>query len=298
MSVSDEQMTKFFESKGNDDKLAATLREAIPEPPPVTPEPEAPEVTLEKPTEPAKAAEPEKPIPEAKFVPLEALQEERAEKKQLRDELAAYRKWQEQVNEQLKRLPAEQQEQAPDPQQDPFGYQSWALQKLNGGLQDMQTWRQQQEQTAQQQATIQRYANWATAQEAEFTKTEPKYPDAYRFAAEMRDKELQALGYRDPQMRQAIISSDTQAIVNNAIQLGVNPAKLVWDFAASKGFNAKPANSGDPHAAAKIAAGLQQAPKLDKGGQTPDGEVTAKDLANINDPAEFEKQWKKVFGKR
>ncbi len=106
------------------------------------------------------------------------------------------------------------------------------------------------------------------------------------------------MGYRDPQMRQAIISSDTQAIVNNAIQLGVNPAKLVWDFAASKGFNAKPANSGDPHAAAKIAAGLQQAPKLDKGGQTPDGEVTAKDLANINDPAEFEKQWKKVFGKR
>ena len=37
---------------------------------------------------------------------------------------------------------------------------------------------------------------------------------------------------------------------------------------------------------------------LNQGGATGEGELSAKDLAGITDPDEFEKAWKKVFGKR
>lgn len=38
--------------------------------------------------------------------------------------------------------------------------------------------------------------------------------------------------------------------------------------------------------------------ELNQGGATGDEEMTAKDLSGITDPDEFEKAWKKVFGKR
>ena len=48
-----------------------------------------------------------------------------------------------------------------------------------------------------------------------------------------------------------------------------------------------------------MAAGFQAAgAKLNQGGATGEGELSAKDLAGITDPEEFEKAWKRVFGKR
>ena len=163
---------------------------------------------------------------------------------------------------------------------------------------ELQQWRQQQEQAAQQRAAMQQTTDWATAQEQEFAKTQPEYPEAYRYAAEARDRELQSLGYADPAQRAAIVRQNTAEIIQNALQLGRNPAELVWEYARARGFigKAKP-GAGNEEAHAKIAAGLQAAgAKLNQGGAT-GGELTAKDLAGITDPEEFEKAWKRVFSK-
>lgn len=162
---------------------------------------------------------------------------------------------------------------------------------------ELQQWRQQQEQTAQQRAAVQEYAAWASAQEWEFVKGEPEYPEAYRYAAELRDRELLALGYTDPAARANILRMNTAEIVNNAMQQGRNPAELVWEYAQSRGFTPKAA--GREEAQAKIAAGLQaDGAKLNQGGSTGDPGLSAKDLAGITDPEEFEKAWKKVFGRK
>lgn len=304
MSVSAEQVTKFFETKGQDDSLNATLREAIPAPVEPTPEPAEPTTEPTKPiAEPSKpAVEAEKPVPDVKFVPLEALQEERAEKKQLKQELEQFRAWQKQMEPIIAQIPKAQQEQAPDPQTDPFGYQNWALQQLGGTVQEINQWRQQQQTQAQAQEQANRVLGWASQQAKAFEASQPEYPNAYKFAAESRDKEYQALGFTDPAMRNALIEQDTARIIQHAAQNGLNPAELIFNFAKTRGFAPKGQNPAqgalDPNAQAKIAAGQAAAPKLDKGGQTADSEMTAKDLANISDPVEFEKQWKKVFGKK
>ena len=235
---------------------------------------------------------------EGRFVPLQALQEERAEKKQLREELRQSREWQAQLAQRLQQMPAAKPApEAPDPQTRPLDYINHVLSAMQASTAELQQWRQQQEQTAQQRAAVQEYAAWAAAQEREFEKGEPEYPEAYRYAAELRDRELQALGYSDPAARANILRLNTAEIVNNAMQQGRNPAELVWEYARSRGFT--PKSAGRAEAQAKIAAGLQAGgAKLNQGGSSGDPELSAKDLAGISDPEEFEKAWKKVFGRK
>jgi hypothetical protein len=298
-----EAESKFFESRGQD--MASSLLESPVESAELAGEPDtggeaAPET--EKTGETPTGAAPEKDNRQERFVPLQALQEERAEKKQLREELKAYREWQAQLAQRLQQMPIQRQGQvqAPDPQTKPLDYINHVLGNVQATTAELQQWRQQQEQATQQRAAVQQVSDWASAQEQEFAKGQPEYHDAYRYAADTRDKELQALGYTDPAARAAIVRQNTAEIINNAIQQGRNPAELVWEYAQARGYTPKgKRTAGNTEAHSKIAAGLQAAgAKLNQGGATGEGELSAKDLAGITDPDEFEKAWKKVFGKR
>ena len=299
--------SKFFESRGQE--MAPSLLEA-----PVEQEERAAkaapaeEVATDRDWTPAsagvtkteeKAGLGDKEARQEKFVPLQALQQERAEKKQLRDELKAYWEWQAELAQRLQQMPTAQAPQAPDAQTKPLEYINHVLGNMQATTAELQQWRQQQEQTAQQRAAVQQVSDWATAQEQEFAKGQPEYHDAYRYAADARDRELQALGFADPAQRAAIVRQNTAEIINNAIQSGRNPAELVWEYAQARGFAPKGKRGGNEEAQAKIAAGLQAAgAKLNQGGASAEPELSAKDLAGITDPDEFEKAWKKVFGKK
>lgn len=285
---------KFFES-GGEEVAPALLEEA---PAGDVGDEAAPSADGEEGGEAAPVQErPAKEVRDSRFVPLQALQEERAEKKQLREELRQYREWQAQLTQRLQQMPQGQQPQVPDPKTHPLDYINHVLGSVQNSTAELQQWRQQQEQASQQRATVQQYADWARGQEAEFSRAQPEYRDAYRFAAESRDKELQALGYHDPATRANIVRMNTAEIIHNAATQGRNPAELVWEYARARGFTPKGARNGE--AQAKIAAGLQAAGgKLNRGGETGEGEVSAKDLAGITDPDEFEKAWKRVFGRK
>ncbi|HEY1774235.1 MAG TPA: hypothetical protein VGH91_13690 [Gammaproteobacteria bacterium] len=295
-----ESESKFFESGGQE--VAESLRE----PAPAAEPPEgraAGEIESREEQETKTYAVPAEVAPsraEGRFVPLQALQEERAEKKQLREELRQYREWQNQLAQRLRQMPASQAPQAPDPQTRPLDYINHVLGNMQNTTAELQQWRQQQEALAQQRGALQQAAEWAQSQEREFSKGQPEYHDAYRYAADARDKELQALGYTDPATRSNIVRMNTAEIINNAVQQGKNPAELVWEYARARGFTSKGgAKGGNAEAQAKIAAGLQAAGgKLNQGGTTGEGELQAKDLAGISDPEEFEKAWKKVFGRK
>jgi hypothetical protein len=296
MPEMNESESKFFESGGRevaDSLLEQALAEAGDEGrEPATASAQEPAVEAARPA----AAENR----EGRFVPLQALQEERAEKKQMREELRQYREWQAQLAQRLQQMPAAQPPQAPDPQTRPLDYINHVLGNMQDPTAELQQWRQQQEAAAQQHAAVRQYASWASAQEQEFAKREPEYHEAYRYAADARDQELQALGYSDPTSRANILRMNTAEIISNAMQQGRNPAELVWEYARARGFTSKGARKGgNAEAQAKIAAGLQAAGgKLNQGGASSEGEMTAKDLSNISDPEEFEQAWKKIFGKR
>ena len=239
-----------------------------------------------------------------RFVPLKDLQEERAEKKQLREELKAYREWQAQLAQRLQQAPFTQgapQPAAPDPKTQPLEYINHVLGNVQNSTAELQQWRQQQEQAAQQRAQLERVDAWMAAHEEAFAKTQPDYRDAYRYAEEAREQELKAIGYTDPAQRAAILRANRLEIMSNAAQQGRNPAELVWEYVRARGFTAK-ANRGNPgpsEGQAKIVAGMQVAgAKLNQGGETGEGELSAKDLPNISDPEEFEQAWRKIFGKR
>lgn len=312
-----EAETKYFESGGQD--VAPTLEEGVVrETPTFTPDDAGADVGADAPAEGAqRQPKADAPLIEAagdeidvtrggkkdRFVPLQALQEERAEKKQLREELRQFRDWQAQLTQRLQQMPQGQQPvQAPDPATQPLDYINHVLGSVQNSTAELQQWRQQQELATQQQATVRQYAEWARGQEAEFSKTQPEYKDAYKFAAESRDKELQALGYIDPAARANIVRMNTAEIINNALQQGRNPAELVWEYARARGFAPKGAAAAQPgqeRAQQQIAAGLQTAGgKLNHGGDTGGENLSAKDLAGITDPEEFEKAWKRVFGKK
>jgi len=289
-----EAEVKFFESGGED--VAASLRDEVPAPEAGGEEPPAADDSGGGAGTAIPEAKSEKENREGRFVPLQALHEERAEKKQLREELRQFREWQAQLTQRLQQMPQGQQPQTPDPQTRPLDYINYVLGSVQNSTAELQQWRQQQELASQQRATVQQYADWARGQEAEFSKAQPEYRDAYRFAAESRDKELQALGYSDPGVRADIVRMNTAEIIHNAATQGRNPAELVWEYARARGF--APRNrSADGQA--KIAAGLQTAGgKLNRGGETGEGDLSARDLAGISDPDEFEKAWKRVFGRK
>ena len=297
-----ESESKFFESGGQE--VAESLLEAAPAAEPMEEAQAAgTELQMGRTEDTEAGGVPADAAPsraEGRFVPLQALQEERAEKKQLREELRQYREWQAQLAQRLQQMPTAQAPQMPDPQTRPLDYINHVLGNMQNTTAELQQWRQQQEAAARQRSVIQQTAEWAQSQEREFSKGQPEYHDAYRYAAGARDKELQALGYADPATRANIVRANTAEIINNAIQQGRNPAELVWDYARARGFTPKGTRrDGNADAQAKIAAGLQAAGgKLNQGGSGGEGELSAKDLAGISDPEEFEKAWKKIFGKR
>lgn len=289
--------TKYFESGG--EEVAPALHEAARgDEPGAVPSEDAAETGGRD-----EAATPEPRMErdgrDSRFVPLQALQEERAEKKQLREELRQFREWQAQLTQRLQQIPTRQADSpVPDPKTQPLDYINHVLGNMQASTAELQHWRLQQEQAAQEQAAVQQHASWATEQEREFAKQQPEYHEAYRFATQARDKELQSLGYSAAE-RTAILRMNTAEVINNAIQQGHNPAELVWEYARARGYMPKGGRGSNSEGQAKIAAGLQAAgAKLNQGGATGEGEMNARDLAGITDPEEFEKAWKRVFGKK
>lgn len=313
---------KFFESNGEQtegltDKPANETAVAVSE----TPAEEVAESLTETPVDFSHETQPDKPDDEKSkaqdekvkaeltarrkeaieslgLVPKEALSEARQEQKAMREELNTVRNQMMQFYQQLAQAPVPQGEQVPDQNEDPLGYMNWAVNQLAQRAQEAENWRQQQQAREQQQVVLRQVANWATQQEEVFRKEVPDYDDAYKFAAEARERELQAI-HDDPAVRQQIIAQDIEAILVQATQTGRNPAKMVYDYAMAKGYAKKPVQ--DPTKVVKQIQAGQEASGGLRGGQAPAGKVSAQELAAIDTSTaagkkRFEATWKEMFG--
>lgn len=240
-----------------------------------------PEAKVEEVEEVEETEEEEKEVP---TVPLSALNEARAQSRQLQSELQSlkqqvdqFQTLKQQMDEWRKTQQGQQQEQ--EFNTDPLG----ALRKQNEALQQQieelvasQTKGREEAQTTQQlQQQVSAYVQ-------SFREQQPLYDDALQYVMQGRAKELEAWGMPAHEA-QAALEQEANALAQQALQSGQNPAELVWRIAQARGFQAKP----KPPKVESIQRGQKASQSLPSGSAE---EVSLTDISKMSDE-EFDKFW-------
>ena len=238
-----------------------------PEPAP-TPEPQ--------PAEPAPAADPSKP-PEG-FVPHSAMHQERERRKQVEQEAA-------ELKQRLAALEAAQKPaepaplEIPDPIIDPEGFRKFQADQLQA---QQERWQQHEQQ--QRQAALHQHVQTL---ENQFMQQTPDYPQATQHLYQSRVAELTAYGYGQDQI-QAILANDANAIVQNAMAQGKNPAQVLYEAAKLRGWSGAAPAAPAPAAPAQQIEAKRQAQAntgtlSTAGGPSNAGQYTVEMLANMSE---------------
>lgn len=183
----------------------------------------------------------------------------------------------------------------PDPNTDPLGY---ALAVAD----QARTYVEQQQNRERQTQAFNQFATALTAKEAEFRASAPDYDAAVEFAKGVRDQELQALGYGDPQVRRQIITNEVIQIGSDALRNGANPAERFYAYAKVRGY--APAAAQAPAAQpneriAAIAQGQKTAARspsaaVGAGNQNPLSLEALSAMSDEDFDRHFEKVWRQA----
>jgi hypothetical protein len=248
-------------------------------------------------------------------VPLRALQEEREEKKALREEhrkaseeLAILRdRWQTLLQMQQEQPKADA-DPEPDQNSDIFAHHAWLSRQL-GNLKGTVAERQQQEQQARQAAEGERQVWDYWHQDAAAYKAKaPEFDDAVKWMAGERTKQLKALAGVNPNLRTeqgitAQINEELKGVIVAAAQARISPAEYIHNMAKEWGFKAKAAEPDPAKVIADANKGKDAEVSLSAmGGGAAPGPKSAEDVAAMS-PADFEawltknpKGFKRLFG--
>lgn len=290
------------ESQLMDDNRQAefTIPEPDPAPAPAPVPKAAPEPETTETTDPDDVPVAETPPEKRRMVDYGALHEERErrkaadkEKAELARQLATLTGRFSTIEELAKAASAQNQPkpQVPDVNTDPIAHFQAQIAERDRQLSEMQQWRQQQEQQAQQAQVVNQIRSVASQQEAEFAKETPDYQEAASHVQQMRLAQLRAL--RIPNPEQAVAQEALQ-LAYNALNQGVNPAQMVYDYAKAIGWapkqaaaatQAAPTPAQPPPAAPKPAAQAAGAKKLETVAK---GQAANASLSQLNGSAPAE----------
>lgn len=261
------------------------------EPQETAPEPETPQSQDETPEQP----------PEQKTVPLPALHEERARRRELQQQLQQERAAREEMERRVQaRL--EQLTQAvtpkpvvPDFNENPAEHLKHSVEEVRQTAQMTQQqiaeWRQQQ--AAQEQLAM--AAEKVRAAEADFVRDTPDYQNAVTFMLESRTREIEALGHDPATARNLAAREMMNGALMNAAQ-GRNPAEIAYKLAKARGYTAQAAAADKMQMQQRGAAAARS---LGTGGAA-SGKLSARALAEMSDDefAEATKggNWAKLMG--
>jgi hypothetical protein len=281
---------------GDDVNLASAAPET-PEAPQEQAAPEAPE-TPEAPEE-ASAKPPS-------VVPLAALHEERARRKELAASIEQMRTEQarrDAILEQRFAKLAELREQAQMPsfEENPAEHLRHGQQQLQQTVQQIAEANRVQNEQRQQMAYVQQLAGVVQQRVAQFAQAAPDYFDAVSFLQKQRAAELEADG-ADPSIAEQQAQRELDALALDRTQRGQNPAEVAYKLAKARGFTPKPAQPQQPSAAEKLQTqqkGVAASRTLGSGGAA-QNKLSLEALASMSDDdfAEATKgnNWQKLFG--
>lgn len=274
------------------DQVVAEVPEVVPEAKPAEAKVEKPAAEVKpeaKPeAKPEVAKEPEKP----KFVPHEALREERTRRQALEKELADLRAGKHPEPEKTTEI---------DPETDPIA-----------ALKEVREFQKQQREEGERNTQLRAFDSRVQAHEKDFADVTPDYGDAVGFLREARAKQIvdayTAVGKQISQQDLgAILLHEARSTSHDALQNGKNPGEVFYTLAKSFGYTGKkadpapePAAKVDPPAPAKAAEetidrltrGQKAANKVGGGDPPSDSEVTLESLAKLEGAA-FDKAFDK-----
>lgn len=245
------------------------------------------EIVEEPKPEPEPEAEPEEKQPEFKstrekppegYVPHQAMHEERMKRQEAERRLAEFERMaQEMQARQQAEAQRAQEPQWVDPLIDPEGFKRY---------QDHQLQQLQQQVMGQQQAMRRRMVHEQRLQEAsraetEFRQEAPDYDDAVKHVAEARAAELRMYGLDDAAIQRQIMQ-DSNAIFDSAKRLNMNPAKLIYQLAQQRGYQAKAVQDEQSRVVA-LAEAQRQTQGLGSGGSRTSGRLTATQIAEMSE---------------
>lgn len=229
-----------------------------------------------------------------KPVPLRALTREKEKVRALRAEAEKERtqravledRWNmvlQRFNQQEETPPAA----PPNPDEDIFGAIKHALGEING-VKTQLTQRQQQEQQAEQAQQIEA-AIWNVWEDDArgFASQQKDFPDAAKWLAEFRDKQLSALSTLDARFgnkaaRDAQMNAELREMVINARRANISPAEAVYNLAKSWGYQGKQAEATGADIE-KLAKAIEGETSLSQaGGSAPKANKTLQDVADMS----------------
>jgi hypothetical protein len=149
--------------------------------------------------------EPDKKAEAPQTVDIRALQEARAESREIKEQ---YRRLEERTNAMLKMMSEPKKEDAaeddrPDPNEDIFAFSQWQAKQLEALNQKFTQQEQQAQQSVQQQAAEQAVWGAWEGDSLEYAQANPDFRNAAKWLAETRDKQLQAFSSVDPRFGKA-----------------------------------------------------------------------------------------------
>jgi len=281
----------YFESRGEKAPEAVTSAE--------------PEISAEQGNEPADGQEGKEQG--RKMVPVNALHEEREEKKELRRKLEEMERKQAVLDDRWQRIlaaseqqpaPKAEQPQIPDPEQDIFAAlkyereQRMALEaKITG--QEQQTAEQQQ--VAQMERQI--WGKWES-DGAQFKQSTPDFGDAALYLAETRDKQLASMAAVDPRLadkayRDFVMNEELKQIVVGAGQHGISSAEQIYNIAKAWGYTGPKPKADDAAGIQKLADSVAAETSLSAAGGTRAGVPSTSEAVAAMSDSEFDAWFEK-----
>lgn len=179
--------------------------------------------------------------PEHKTVPLPALHEERAKRRELQAQLQAEREARAQLEARVEQRIAQLQaamapkQEVPTIETDPVGHLKHSLDQVrNVALQtnqQVQTWQQRQHAEQQLQAAAAR----VQAIENQFVAIKPDYHDALGYYRDQRTRELVAMGADEDTAQQQVGRELMEGAIYHAMN-GRNAAEIAYRLAEARGY--------------------------------------------------------------
>jgi murein DD-endopeptidase MepM/ murein hydrolase activator NlpD len=290
--------TAYFES-GGDAPLTAPEPENV--------EKEGLQTEAEDLTAPQEVAETEKARDEkGRFVPHQALHAEREEHKKTKAQLEEISRKQAILEDRWNTLlkagvgaeqkPAEE-DPEPDPNVDIFAHNAW----LKRQIEKERSIRSEREEAEKQSRAAQEqeqaiWSEWHQSAQSYMAET-PDFGEAVKFMSELRDRQLQALSFANPQLRSEQgrvqqINAELKQIVQAAKQQGLSPAEAVYQLAQGFGYQKAGQAPQPPQMPDKLASVARAQEASRTVGQAPGkaggDELTLEGLLAMS-PAEYDK---------
>lgn len=237
-----------------------------------------------------------------KVVPLAALHEERARRREMKQQMEAMEARLQQI---LSKMDSKNEQPAPDFEEAPLDALKHQTELIQKQLQQQNEALTQQQQAKQAEEYQNRLIEHYRTDAARFTQNNPDFMEAYSYMYNSRVNELQAYGYPQEQIAQ-IMKNEELSLVHQATQNEMSPAEVIYNVARARGYTAKQAQEIAKSAESTqksevenkfdmVAKGQEASKSLSNSGGKSEKDISLEALAEMDDE-EFDKAWDKLIG--